>query len=98
MKTLHEYFVYITTNPNRKALYIGVTNDVAARLVEHYANRGKPDSFAGKYYFYCLIYLESYQYVEDVIAREKSHPPDRTTFWGYGLVVREDLPIFDRRK
>lgn len=71
MKTLHEYFVYIATNPNRKALYIGVANDVAARLVEHYANRGKQNSFAGKYYCYCLIYLESYQYVNDAIAREK---------------------------
>lgn len=66
----HEYYVYITTNPNRSTLYIGVTNDIARRLVEHYANRGKPKTFAGKYYCYCLVYLELYQYVNNAIQRE----------------------------
>lgn len=65
-----EYYVYITTNPNRSTLYIGVTNDIARRLVEHYANRGKPKTFAGKYYCYCLVYLELYQYVNNAIQRE----------------------------
>jgi len=67
----HHYYVYITTNPNRTTLYVGVTNDIARRLVEHYANRGRQDTFAGKYYCYCLIYLELYQYVLDAIDREK---------------------------
>ncbi len=71
MKTLHEYFVYIVANPNRTALYIGVTNEIARRLVEHYANRGRAESFAGRYYCYCLVYLESYQYINNAIAREK---------------------------
>lgn len=66
----HAHFVYITTNPSRTTLYIGVTNDIARRLVEHYANRGKPKTFAGKYYCYCLVYLELYQYVNNAIARE----------------------------
>ncbi len=56
----HEYYVYITTNPNRTVLYIGITNDIARRLVEHYANRGKVETFAGKTYCYCLIYIELY--------------------------------------
>lgn len=66
----HAYYVYITTNPNRKVLYIGITRDIARRLVEHYANRGRQKTFAGRYYAYCLVYLEMYQYVEDAIARE----------------------------
>lgn len=67
----HEYYVYITTNPNRKVLYTGITNDIGRRLVEHYANRGRPETFAGKHYCYCLIYLEMYHYVNNAIAREK---------------------------
>ena len=69
--TRHEYFVYITTNPNRTALYVGVTSDIGRRLVKHYANRGFPDTHAGKYYCDCLVYLEMYQYIEDAINREK---------------------------
>ena len=67
---MHEYYVYITTNPNRTTLYIGLTNDIARRLVEHYANRGRPKTFAGKYYCYCLVYLEMYQYINNAIDRE----------------------------
>lgn len=66
----HEYYVYITTNPNRTVLYIGMTNDIARRLVEHYAHRGKEETFAGRTYCYCLIYLELFQYVNNAIDRE----------------------------
>ncbi len=68
---MHEYVVYIITNPTKKVLYTGITNDIAQRLVEHYLMRGKPSTFAGKYFCYNLLYYESYQYVEDAIAREK---------------------------
>ena len=67
----HEYYVYIITNPNRKVLYVGVTNNVARRLVEHYANRGREKTFAGRYYCYCLVYVEQFKYINDAIAREK---------------------------
>ncbi len=67
----HEYYVYITTNPNRTVLYVGMTNDIGRRMVEHYANRGRKETFAGRYYCYCLVYLELYQYVNNAIEREK---------------------------
>jgi len=59
------------TNPNRTVLYIGVTNNLARRLVEHYANKGTNNSFAGKYYCYSLVYCEHFQYIKMAIAREK---------------------------
>lgn len=31
----HNYYVYITTNPDKTVLYIGVTNDIAIRLRQH---------------------------------------------------------------
>ncbi len=67
----HNYFVYITTNPNRNALYVGVTNFLEQRLIEHYLNKGKARSFAGKYYCYNLIYYERHTYIINAIAREK---------------------------
>ncbi len=67
----HWYYVYILANPERSVLYIGVTNNLEQRLSEHYFNRGKPKTFAGKYYCYNLIYYEEFQYVRDAIAREK---------------------------
>ena len=67
----HNYFVYITTNPNKSVLYVGMTNDLVVRMNEHFENRGKKTSFAGKYYCYNLIYWERHQYVNHAIAREK---------------------------
>ncbi|QSE96680.1 GIY-YIG nuclease family protein [Fulvivirga lutea] len=65
------YFVYITTNPNKSAFYTGVTNDLYTRMNEHYLNRGNQKTFAGRYYCYNLIYYERHNNVEDAIAREK---------------------------
>jgi putative endonuclease len=67
----HEYYVYIITKPKCTTLYTGVTNSIARRLVEHYANRGKQKTFAGRYFCYCLVYVETHQYINNAIAREK---------------------------
>ena len=67
----HNYFVYITTNPAKTVLYIGVTNDLETRLQQHYDSRGKSKTFAGKYYCYHLIYWERFQYIDHAIEREK---------------------------
>ena len=66
-----EFFVYILTNPSKTTLYIGVTNNLAARLKEHWDNRGKPETFAGKYYCYNLVYYEANPSIIEAIAREK---------------------------
>ncbi|WP_240410559.1 GIY-YIG nuclease family protein [Hymenobacter oligotrophus] len=68
---LMPYYVYITTNPAKTVLYIGVTNDLANRLAQHYANRGEPGTFAGKYFCYNLLYFEQHQSSLNAIAREK---------------------------
>ncbi len=67
----YNYYVYITTNSNKTTLYIGVTNNLARRLQEHYENRDDQSSFAGKYYCYNLVYCEVYESVIDAISREK---------------------------
>src|SRR5690606_37803670 len=65
------YFVYITTNPNRTTYYIGVTNDVESRLKQHFQNFGNEKTFAGKYYCFKLIYFERFAFANQAIEREK---------------------------
>jgi len=65
------YSVYITTNPNKTTLYIGVTNNLGARLIEHWTNRGRFETFAGRYFCINLIYFESFTYILNAISREK---------------------------
>ena len=66
----HNYFIYITTNPAFTVLYTGVTNNLPARLCEHFLNRGDKKSFAGKYYCYNLVYYENFHCIQHAIARE----------------------------
>ena len=67
----HNYYIYITTNPRKTTLYVGVTNNLVRRLQEHYDNSGKPQTFAGRYYCYNLVYWEHFQWIQDAIEREK---------------------------
>ena len=34
--TRMKFYVYITTNPSKNALYIGMTNNLEQRIIEHY--------------------------------------------------------------
>lgn len=67
----YNFFVYITTNPNKSTLYIGVTNDLNIRLLQHFENKGNNSTFAGKYHFYFLVYYERFTDINYAIAREK---------------------------
>ena len=67
----HNYFVYIITNPRKTVLYTGVTNDLVSRLREHSDNRGKKETFAGKYHCHHLLHYERFQYIQHAIEREK---------------------------
>ena len=65
------YYVYIITNTLKTVLYIGVTNNLPQRIIEHYLNKGKTETFAGRYNCHQLIYYEFFKYVNEAIAREK---------------------------
>lgn len=67
------YSVYILTNFTKTVLYIGVTNDLPQRLVEHYLDKDNPFSnkFTSIYNVIYLVYYEDYDYINDAIAREK---------------------------
>jgi putative endonuclease len=68
----HNYYVYISTNPRRTVLYVGVTNDLDRRMSEHAADNAEyKKTFAGKFFCYNLIYYEYYDNIQVAIAREK---------------------------
>ena len=54
----NKYYVYILTNYNKTVLYIGMTNDLEQRIIEHYLDRGNQKSFAGKYHTFYLLFYE----------------------------------------
>ncbi len=67
----YNFYIYIITNPTKTVLYIGVTNDLRRRLQEHFENKGKPETFAGKNYCYNLLYYEHFNNINFAIEREK---------------------------
>ncbi|WP_026934769.1 GIY-YIG nuclease family protein [Christiangramia echinicola] len=66
------YFTYILTNRNKTVLYIGVTNNLQRRLIEHHQGaRLRAKTFTAKYHCIFLIHYEKFSWVQDAIAREK---------------------------
>lgn len=63
-------FIYILTNKNHGVLYIGVTSDLLARIIEHKSHR-HPHSFTSRYSINKLVYYETFGNIEEAIAREK---------------------------
>jgi putative endonuclease len=64
----HHYYVYILSSRSR-TLYIGVTNSLVGRLLEH--REGKDGSFTKRYAIHRLVYFERFKYINNAIAREK---------------------------
>ena len=71
MSSDQNYFVYILTNITRAVLYTGVTNDLEIRLIEHYDEKGRSRTFAGRYFCYFLVYYERHTDIGSAIEREK---------------------------
>ncbi|MEP6686389.1 MAG: GIY-YIG nuclease family protein [Verrucomicrobiota bacterium] len=65
----HNYCVYILTNKQRRSLYIGMTNDLERRIVEH--KRGEVPGFTRRYVLNRLVWFEHFRNVSDAIAYEK---------------------------
>jgi len=67
-KREYNFYIYIMASPSG-TLYIGMTNNLIRRTIEH--KEGKIEGFSKKYSCKKLIYYEHYQYVSDAISREK---------------------------
>ena len=69
MVNIHQYWVYIMSNKTRTVLYVGITNDLYRRYLEH--KEGKIKGFTQKYNCHYLLYFEEFKDVDDAISREK---------------------------
>jgi putative endonuclease len=63
------YYVYLLTNWNNKVMYVGMTNDLQRRIVEHKKKSVK--GFTEKYNVNKLVYYEQTSDVEVALNREK---------------------------
>ena len=64
-----DYFVYIMSNKSRSTLYIGMTNGLTKRVLQH--RQGETPGFTQKYNCNRLLYFESFAKPSEAIAREK---------------------------
>ena len=69
MVNIPQYWVYIMSNKTRSVLYIGVTNDLYRRYIEHKQEIIK--GFTQKYKCHHLVYYEEFSDINEAIAREK---------------------------
>jgi putative endonuclease len=62
------YYVYILASRRNGTLYIGVTNDLARRTLEH--REGRVPGFTKRYGVKTLVWYESFGHIDDAIHRE----------------------------
>ena len=63
------YFVYILSNLLDTVLYIGVTNDLTRRVLEH--KEEKIEGFTKRYHVHKLVYFEETSDIYSALSREK---------------------------
>jgi putative endonuclease len=84
--------VYILASKHYGTLYIGVTSNLLARMVQH--REGMTPGFTSKYAVYRLVRFEFFEDMPTAIAREKQlknwHRP-----WKINLIESENLPWTD---
>lgn len=72
-------------NERARATYIGVTNDLERRMIEH--KMGLIDGYTKEHGIHKLAYFEHYKYINDAIAREKALKKWNRA-WKYTLIER----------
>jgi putative endonuclease len=65
----YNFYIYILSSTSG-TLYIGVTNNLKRRIMEH-KKLSNNDSFTKKYSCFKLVYYECFSYVNNAINREK---------------------------
>lgn len=63
------YYVYFLTNKYNKVLYVGITDNLERRIIEH--KEGLIKGFTSKYNLEKLVYFEVFNNIDDAIVSEK---------------------------
>ena len=64
-----KYYVYILTNKTNRVLYVGVTNNIMKRILQH--KQKVLEGFTKRYNVTKLIHYEETEDVRSAIIREK---------------------------
>ena len=80
-------YIYFLTNRNNRSLYVGVTNDIVRRTIEHKAKINS--GFTAQYCWDRLVYFERYERITEAISREKQLKKWRRE-WKNALVEKEN--------
>ncbi|HXD02368.1 MAG TPA: GIY-YIG nuclease family protein [Novosphingobium sp.] len=80
-------WVYIMSNAPHGTLYIGVTANLPARIWQH--REGTGSEFCQKHGLTRLVYVETYDRIEDAIAREKAMKRWKRA-WKLRLICRDN--------
>jgi len=81
------YCTYILASGKNGTLYVGVTNDLPNRVLQHRAGTGS--GFTIRYKVHWLVYYEQYDDVRDAIQREKSIKRYRRA-WKINLIEEQN--------
>ncbi|MCL2748457.1 MAG: GIY-YIG nuclease family protein [Alphaproteobacteria bacterium] len=79
----YNFWVYILFNERAKATYIGITNDLERRMLEH--KNGLIKGFTKEKNIHKLGYFEYYKYIDKALWREKNLK-DWHRAWKYRLI------------
>jgi|GEM_PF-670679 len=69
MRSPRLYYVYIMASNNRNCIYVGMTNNLIRRILEH--RESKPHGFTGWYHCVNLVYYDYAYSPMDAIRAEK---------------------------
>jgi putative endonuclease len=82
---MERYWVYIPASRKNGVLYMGVTNNLTARISQHRSGEGS--QFAKKYHALRLVYAAAFNDVHEALAAEKRLKKWRRT-WKIELIER----------
>ena len=66
---MKNYFIYILASKRNGTLYVGLTNDLKRRVLEHKQKIHK--GFTSKYEVNLLVYFEEFESYQEAYARER---------------------------
>lgn len=92
IKFMKIFVVYILSNKRNGTLYIGLTNDLQRRMLEH--KNAVVESFTKRYGLTQLVHVESYKYVNDALRREKQLK-DWQRQWKIDLIEQQNPQWID---
>jgi putative endonuclease len=93
--TAHGGWVYIMADRYRGTMYVGVTADLAARILQH--RNGSGSDFCRRYGLFRLVWAENGASITDCIAHEKRLKRWRRE-WKFDLIEQgnpEWVDLFD---